>query len=295
MNSDYQIRLAKVEESLHPLPDKPEESPQSTLRALWMTAAGSPMSAQRALGEQLPPLTTSQLAALDELIEGRLSGIPLGHLTGRQMFMDIELVVSREALLPRRETEILARAAVETVSRINGARSNVIMVDTCCGCGNVALAVARKVPGIRVIGVDISAEAVELARLNARNLGLDDRVEFRTGDLFEPISDVAGKVALITCNPPYISSSKVLEMAREISEHEPRIAFDGGPFGVKILRRLIKEVSPVLQSGGHLAFEVGLGQGEPMISLMQKSGLFELREPLRDEDGSIRTIVAFLT
>ena len=287
-------RLTCLEAELSLLNDKPEETPESTLRALWMAAAGTPMSAERAVDCRLPELGTSQVTELDGMIERRLSGVPLGHITERQMFMGIEFVVGSGAMLPRRETEILGRAAAKVAAGVLEAQETALMVDTCCGCGNVALAVAHGVPDVRVIGIDLSPTAIELARANSRWLRLDDRVEFRVGDLMEPITDVAGQVDLVTCNPPYISSSKVGGMAQEISDFEPCMAFDGGPFGVNILRRLLKEGPMALRPGGHLAFEVGLGQGDSILSRMQKSGIFRSSEPQRDPTGSIRAIVAQL-
>ena len=289
---EFETRLLDLTAELRLLGDKPEETPESTLRALWMTAAGSPMSAERAMKSRLPELDPAASAKLDSLVSARLSGTPLGHITGRQAFMGLELVVGSEALLPRKETEILARAAQEIEAQLVEKRGRVVVVDTCCGSGNVALALAHSQPEAHVIGVDLSSDAVELARKNCTNLGLNGRAEFRVGDLLAPVADLAGRIDLITCNPPYISSSKVEEMEGEISDFEPRMAFDGGPFGVKILRRLLKEGPPLLGPGGYLAFEVGLGQGDPILSQMKKSANFDVVEPIQDSSGSIRAVVA---
>ncbi len=291
-SAEFQSRLATLENELGLLQDKPEETAETTLKALWITAAGSPISAERAATHSLPDLDSKELDVLDGLIERRLSGVPLGHITERQMFLGVELQVGSEALLPRRETEILARAAGKVVASIVEKQGGGLMIDTCCGCGNVSLAVAHGEPMLRVIGVDLSEQGVRLAQANSLLLGLRDRVEFRTGDLLEPIRDVVGMVDLITCNPPYISSSKVEEMAPEISDFEPRLAFDGGPFGVKILRRLLNEGPSALKPGGHIAFEVGLGQGESMLSRVRKSEVFASSEAFRDSSGAIRAVVA---
>jgi release factor glutamine methyltransferase len=287
-------RLTYLSENLKTLPDKPEETPESTLRALWTMAAGSPMSAERALTAALPELDPEQNKLLDALIQRRLEGVPLGHITGRQMFMGLELTVSADALLPRRETEILARGAEAIVAELVENQGSALAVDTCCGSGNVALALAHKEPALRVVGVDLSDAAVELAKLNARSLGLDDRVEFRAGDLLTPVLDLTGQVDLITCNPPYISTANVLAMTDEIATHEPSMAFDGGPFGIRILNRLIKEAPSLLRPYGQVAFEVGLGQGEPMLARIQKMDVYASIEPFRDASGAIRAIAAEL-
>jgi len=291
---NYGERLTYLKKHLNTVPDKPEETPESTLKALWMLAAGSSRSAERALTATLPELDSEQHNLLDTLIQSRLDGVPLGHITGRQMFMGLELTVSPDALLPRRETEILARGVATIVAELVGDQGSALAVDTCCGSGNVALALAHREPALRVIGVDLSEVAVELAELNAHSLGLDDRIEFRAGDLLTPVLDLAGQVDLITCNPPYISTANVSAMTDEIAEHEPQMAFDGGPFGIRILNRLVKEAPSVLRPHGLVAFEVGLGQGEPMLARLHKLGFYASIEPFHDASGAVRAIVAKL-
>lgn len=289
---DFDKRLRILEQRLVVLPDKPDETAESTLRALWLTAAGSPVSAGRAFHEVLPDLSEAEFEELDRLTDLRVSGVPLGHLTGRQMFCGLELLASPAALLPRRETEALAKAAARTAEELTRSQESILMVDTCCGSGNVLFAVAHATSGMRGIGVDLSDEALGLARMNAQHFGLDDRVDFRKGDLFSPVDDVMGRADLVTCNPPYISTAKVHEMAKEISSHEPEMAFDGGPFGIRILQRLVKEAPAVLKSGGYLLFEVGLGQGDHMMARVEKQGAYASCEPILDDAAQVRAIRA---
>jgi release factor glutamine methyltransferase len=275
-----------------PLPDKPEETPESTLRALWYTAAGEARSAEAARLGDLPPLDTAALATLDALIDRRLGGVPLAHLTGRQRFMDLEMLAAAGALVPRKETELLGEAAIELAHEAD--RGEATVVDVCTGCGNIALAVARHVPDARVFGADLSEEAIALARRNAAWLGLEQRVDFRAGDLLAPFDDAefVGRVDLLTCNPPYISSAKVGQMAAETAAHEPRLAFDGGPLGVTILMRLLQEAPRFLRAGGWLAFEVGLGQGPALVRRLKAAGAWsEVREKA-DDKGAVRVILA---
>jgi release factor glutamine methyltransferase len=289
---DFDKRLRMLEQRLVVLPDKPDETAESTLRALWLTAAGNPVSAGRAVHEVLPELSEADFEELDRLTDLRVSGVPLGHLTGRQMFCGIELLAGPAALLPRRETEALAKAAATAAEELRRSQDSVLMVDTCCGSGNVLFAVAHVTRGLRGIGVDLSDEALALARLNSQHFGFDDRVDFRKGDLFSPIGDVMGGADLVTCNPPYISTAKVHEMATEISSHEPEMAFDGGPFGIRILQRLVKEAPAVLKSGGYLLFEVGLGQGDHMMARVAKHGAYASCEPILDDADQVRAIRA---
>jgi len=278
------------------LPDKPEETPESTLRALWLTATGQPVSPERAATVELATLSAAQSELLRQLIERRVSGIPLAHITQRQSFMGLELLASAEALVPRKETELLARAAIEKASLIAAERGACTVIDVCTGSGNIALAVAHHVPSTRVFASDLSEPALKLARDNAHHLDLTQRVEFRAGDLLQPFQGEAflGQVDLLTCNPPYISSAGVARMPAEISAHEPRLAFDGGPLGIGILMRLVREAPSFLRAGGWLAFEVGSGQGPGLLKRMQANASFKEVIAINDASGTIRVLLAHL-
>jgi release factor glutamine methyltransferase len=145
-----------------------------------------------------------------------------------------------------------------------------------------------------VFGADISEQAVALAQRNAVRLGLEGRVQFRVGDLLAPFDspDFYHRVDLLTCNPPYISSAKVEQITAAIPVCEPQLAFDGGPFGVAILMRLVQDAPRLLHVGGWLAFEVGLGQGPAMLKRLEKAGSFHEIRPLADDAGSIRALTA---
>jgi release factor glutamine methyltransferase len=294
MNPLYQELLQRISRELSFLPDKPEETPESTLHALAHRAAGRALSAEAAVKLALPELDEGGRARLQTLVERRLSGVPLAHLTERQNFVGMEMLAGPGALVPRRETELLARAAIElargVVANIGAAK----VVDVCTGSGNVALAVAHHVPEARVFGADLSEEAVELAKLNAAHLGLRQRTEFRAGDLLAPFDtpDFHGTVDVLTCNPPYISSAKVEQMNSEIAKYEPRLAFDGGAFGVNILMRLLQDAPRFLKPGGALAFEVGLGQGPAMAKRLEKVAGVTQVLPLKDHRGDVRALSA---
>lgn len=294
MNPPYPELLERIARTLTFLPDKPEETPESTLRALWFTAAGSPRSAEAAMEGSLPGLDAAAVAKLGALVDERLAGTPLAHLTGRQRFVDLEMLAGPGALVPRRETELLARSAIELTREVASRQAAVRVVDVCTGSGNVALAIAQHVPEARVFAADLSEDAVALARLNASHLGLQTRATFSAGDLLAPFdtAEFHGTVDVLTCNPPYISSAKVEQMHGEISQHEPHLAFDGGPFGVKILMRLLQDAPKFVRPGGWLAFEVGLGQGPAMAKRLEKiPGVSQVR-PLADSHNDIRALVA---
>lgn len=287
----YATRLERLRRAWHPNPDKPEESPENTLLALAWTAAGRPRSAVAAgASDALPGLDAAALERLDALVAQRLAGVPLAHITGRQHFMGLELAAGPEALIPRAETELLGRAAID-LALATGAR---VAVDVCTGSGNLALALAHHVEGLEVHGADLSEEAVGLARRNAAMLGLEQRVRFRAGDLLAPFDSPQfhGGVDLVVCNPPYISSGKVAAMDPEISGHEPRLAFDGGTLGVSILTRLMHEAPPLLRVGGWLAFEVGTGQGTTMARRLRNDPAWDDVRECSDGHGVVRAVLA---
>ncbi len=281
--------VLKARTELEFLPDKQEEDPESTIAALWCFAAGMPVSVERAMGSELPMLSAMQQEVLLGLFERRRSGVPLQHITGRQRFVDLELLAGPEALIPRRETEILATAAMGIANRLG--KDRITILDVCTGAGNIACLLAHHFPNAFVYASDLSADAVELAERNARFLHLEDRMEFRCGDLLQPFDETRYHAAidLLTCNPPYISSGRIETMSTQIVNHEPRMAFDGGPFGVKILQSLIREAPRFIRPGGWLAFETGLGQGEVMKRRLEKRG-FSGVETFSDSRNSVRVL-----
>ncbi len=289
-------RLARLDEALHTLPDKPEETTASALHTLWHLAAGRPLSIEAAALVPLPDLSAAQQLKLDELTAQRISGTPLAHLTERQQFMGLELLAGPQALIPRRETELLARAALNKLLHLaeNNSDHPVVVIDVCTGSGNLALALAHGAPSAQVFAADLSEDAVALAQRNALHLGLQDRVQLRSGDLLAPFDEAAfhGQVDLLVCNPPYISSGKLETMPAEIVGFEPRLAFDGGPFGIRILQRLMREAPRYLRPGGWLAFEVGLGQGPSVLQWLNKTGHYDTPESVLDAAGQPRAILA---
>ena len=286
--------VRRVESQLSLLPDKPEETAASTARALWFAAAGMSKSAEAAQESEPPELTASQGETLEALLLRRLAGEPLSHITGRQRFLGLEMLASDDALVPRKETEILGDAAIRLVQAVSTESPQPRIVDICTGSGNIALAIADRCPEARVFAADLSDRAVEAARRNASHLGLQARVEFRVGDLLEPFRtpDFLGQTDVLSCNPPYISSAKVRRLPDEIGGHEPSLAFDGGPLGIGVLMRLLKEAPAFLRPGGWLVFEVGLGQGPSLMKMAGKNPAYQEVRSAGDAGGDIRVIMA---
>ncbi len=213
---------------------------------------------------------------------------------GHQTFLGLELLVSPGVLVPRAETELLARTAISLLEPARGEERPLTLVDLCCGAGNLTCAIAAHLPGLRVWAVDLLPAAVELTRRNAERLGLADRVSVAAGDLLAPLSGLGleGSVDAIVCNPPYISTGRLGSDRRELLDHEPREAFDGGPYGLSIHQRVVKDAGSYLRPGGPLLMEIGLGQERQVAALIKRAGTWDEPQLRTDATGAVRVIVA---
>ena len=287
----FNILLEKIAAAFEPLEDKPEETPESTARALYLAAAGVAASAESASQIDLPALDDRQQATLNELVQRKLAGEPLAHLTGRQRFMGLDFITSPDALIPRKETQLLGELAL---GKVRSAGQSARVIDVCTGSGNLAIAIAAHAPGSEVYAADLAPEAIALARRNAALNGVESRVRFEAGDLFAPLPKDAltGTVDVVTCNPPYISSAKVAVMPREISRYEPSLAFDGGAFGLSIVSRLLQDAPSFLKPGGWLCFEIGKGQGPHWSKALARNANYADIETAADAAVNIRALAA---
>ena len=227
MEELYQIIKQRLENNLTLLEDKPEETIESTIKALWYKAKGIAISAEKAAILPLTKLSDQQITILYCLLEKRLNGEPLAHITGRQSFMGIELLCDKRALIPRKETEILGETALKLCKIIAEKKPIISLFDICCGSGNLGLSIASHNQNTLVHSSDLSHEAVELTKENISFLKLNRRVKVSQSDLFSYFESTEywGKIDLIVCNPPYISTSKVSKMTSEIAINEPAMAF----------------------------------------------------------------------
>lgn len=275
------------------LPDKPEETVRATVAALWQLAAGQPMSAAVAVLAPILALDAAGEARVKALLARRIAGEPLAYITGLQRFMGLDLLASPAAMIPRRETELLATAAIDCALQMRADRE-LIVLDICTGSGNVACAIASRVPAAQIFASDISSDAVALANRNVTRCGFQGRIHMRQGDFTQPfeVPQFIAQSDLLVCNPPYISAPKRRAMVAEIAQYEPPQAFDGGPLGINLLSRLIREAPKYLRPGGMVAFELGLGQGPAVCQRVERSEMLELMSTVDDAEGHIRVVVA---
>lgn len=276
-------------------PDKPEESVEAAVRALWSCAVGVPSSSVGAMSLPLSPLTEAQLDQLMALLERRASGVPLCYITGRQQFMGLELRSTDAAFIPRKETEVMVKAACSLlVGEILPRNSKPRVLDLGTGTGNLSCYVARQFPECTIIATDISPAAAQLAEENIKRLGCEEKVKVLVGDLFAPFQagDEQNSFDLILCNPPYISTTKLQQIDPEISEHEPKLAIDAGPFGLAVLGRLMRDAPLYTRPGGWLAFELGVGQGPGTMKRLSKDARYQRVNGFMDDDKNVRAIAA---
>lgn len=291
----YEDLLALLKKDLSILPDKQEENAENTLAALWHTAAGnrvSPIAAEKL--PSLPGLQSEQVDLLQEFIQTRLSGVPLAHLTERQDFMGLDYILNKGLYIPRKETELLAQTAIDTIAKDFAAEKEAIVIDLCTGIGTVALAIAHYCTNTRVFGSDIYTPAIEAAAVNAQHFALQNRAAFFNADMFTPFESLSLKdtVSVIVSAPPYISSAKVKNMADEIASHEPEEAFDAGPFGLSIFTILIATAPQYLLVNGYLIFECGLGQGDFLAKRIEANPQYGKVEKFCDAHGNVRVLKA---
>ena len=229
------------------------------------------------------PLVEAELAPLRELVRRRGQGEPLQHLLGTVEFCGRVFVCDKRALIPRPETEEL----VELLLAETGHRKPERILDVGTGSGVIALSLAGALPEAEVHAVDISDEALALARENAARLALSARVEFLRGDLMASITHVYD---LIVANLPYVPATERATLSREVL-HDPEEAVFGGETGDEIIRQLIAQAPAHLKPGGLLALEIGIGQAEALSAIFAERNYHDISQR-HDSAGVTRFLLA---
>ena len=257
-----------------------------------------------------------------KLLSRRAGREPVAYITGHKEFWSLDFVVTPAALIPRPETELLVELALARATRVapphaslspifggegkgeraRDSRSDAFayldcrpppkILDLGTGSGAIAVSLAKELPQARIGAVDISAGAIEVARLNARRHGIEDRVEFFCGDLFEAVADEREGFDLIVANPPYIRCGDLAGLAPEIRQWEPIMALNGGADGLLYYRRIVAEAGDYLKGGGSILIELGDAMGDAVARLFAAAGGFETAQVYRDYAGKERVIAA---
>jgi release factor glutamine methyltransferase len=220
----------------------------------------------------------AQAGTFESFVDRRVAREPFAYITGRKGFRHIELAVDSRVLIPRPETELLVAAAL--VDRPCG------VLDVATGSGAVALALAAELPDGTVDAVDISEDALAVARANAERLGLAKRTRFWRSDL---LSEVADRYDCIVANLPYVPSGDLQDLQPEITRYEPAGALDGGRDGLDLIRRLVNDSPGHFKPGGLIALEIGDGQGQATAALLRDAGFVDT-DVQQDLSGQERVV-----
>lgn len=254
--------------------------------------------AERALGrsrgglaaEARRPPTAGERGRIQRLVERVAAGEPLAYVLGWASFLGREFAVTRDTLIPRRDTEELVELVFDQLEqRTLLSRPRVLELGTGSGC--VAITLALRWPTAEVVATDISAAALAVAERNIRRHDVADRVTLRQGDLFAPLVRAAERpFDLIVSNPPYIPTGRIGAMGRAVAENEPHLALDGGGDGLDFHRRILAESPPYLAAGGRVFLEHEHDQGAAARQIAGTCRDFDQVQTLRDRNGRDRVL-----
>lgn len=247
------------------------------------------------------PLSTDQADAFRALMERRLRREPLQYITGSQEFMGLDFEVNPAVLIPRADTEMLVEAVLDS-EEDRGANAPlsadapdaepIWLADVGTGSGAIAIALASYLPYLRVLAIDLSEDALAVARRNAERHEVAERITFLHGDGLAPLEAHRGRLDYLVSNPPYILDEELLTLDPEVRDWEPRMALTPGADALHWYRRFAEEGEAYLKPGGMLAMEVGMGQAEAVAALLDQAGDWQPAELRKDLGGIQRVVTA---
>ena len=208
-------------------------------------------------------LTLRQEVNYFKAIKKLCNGIPIQHITNRQEFMKMTFYVDENVLIPRPDTEILVEEVIKIAKKINAKK----ILDLCTGSGTIAISLAKYIDKSNITAVDISDKALNVAKLNAKNNEVEDRITFVESDLFKNLKKE--KYDIIVSNPPYIKKEVLKKLDKEVQK-EPKLALDGGYDGLDFYRKIINKAEEYLKFNGYLCFEIGYDQKEDVENLLKE-------------------------
>ena len=229
--------------------------------------------------------------AFRELVRRRAEGTPVAYLVGRREFYALDFEVNPDVLIPRPETELLVVALLDNVKKLPASNTMIEIADVGTGSGALAVCAVKYARNSHVTAIDISPAALAVARRNAERHGLADRVTFVEGNLLsaEPAEP---RFDYIVSNPPYVSTSEMEQLARDVRDHEPHVALCAGERGTDVVAPLIEQAASRLKPGGTLLIEVSPMIADEVEQLIRKQSSLELGQTIRDLAGHPRVVQA---
>jgi len=238
------------------------------------------------------PINQGDLNGYRTLISRRATGEPLHYITGVREFWSMEFLVDPRVLIPRPETELLVECALKTARDIDR-QEEILILELGTGSGAVAVSIAKEIPDCRIWATDISTDALGVAKENAVRHGVENRIVLISGDLFGALVGRSSPLFdIILSNPPYVAEEEWDSLPREVKEHEPRPALDGGEKGMKFLAPIVRGAHEFLRPGGRLFLEMSPHQTEEIVSLLESSGIYDDIGRIMDYSGRYRLVTA---
>ena len=229
----------------------------------------------------------TQLAVFRNIIARRLQWEPVAYITGRKEFWSFTLQVNSDVLIPRPDTEVIVEETIKICRKIDSSEIKILDIGT--GSGAIAIALASEITVAKIVATDISPAALNLAQKNAAALGLQEKIDFRQGNLFEPVD---GFFDIIVCNPPYIAAEEYEKLPAGVKDYEPREALLAGKSGLEFYEKLIYQAAGFLKKNGWLLLEIGAKQEAGVRGIMEAACFYESIEMRRDYAGLPRVIKA---
>lgn len=230
-------------------------------------------------------LSEDERTTMRALVKRRAESEPVAYLVGHREFFGLDFSVTPDVLIPRPDTETLVMEVLEVASQCDSPR----ILDLCTGSGCIAVAVAVNCPNANVIASEISETALRVARNNADDHDVANRIDFIQSDLFDGFEREA-KFDIIASNPPYVTESELADLQPDVRLHEPGLALDGGKDGLDVVRRILTDAPKYLNAGGHLVLEIDSLQATPVIEMISCSVRFSEVSILKDFAGKPRVI-----
>jgi release factor glutamine methyltransferase len=232
-------------------------------------------------------ISKPQLVSFKKIVARRLQWEPVAYITGRKEFWSLPLEVNSAVLIPRPDTEILVEETLSICRKIDYPEMKIIDIGT--GSGAIAIALAKEMPQAQVVATDISAAALRVARKNALNLGLENKIDFSRSDLFDSVDDFFD---IIVCNPPYISAGEYEKLPSGVKAFEPREALLAGESGTEFYEKLVYQAGTYFKKNGWLLLEMGATQEKSVRKIIEDSGIYDNIGIRRDYAGLPRVIRA---
>jgi release factor glutamine methyltransferase len=229
-------------------------------------------------------LSGEELKRFENAIERRAAGEPAQYITGTQDFFGRAFRVSADVLIPRPETELLVEAALEVM------KPDSVICDVGTGSGCIAITLLCERRDARAVAIDISEAALNVARQNAREHSVQERIDFVLSDCFSALTEDVSEFGLIVSNPPYVAAKALPGLQREVRNHEPLVALSPGEDGLSVIRRLLNDSPRFLHENGYLLMEIGFDQGETVQQLVDPN-VWTLKEIRPDLQGIPRIVI----